>query len=204
MLTIGVSLILILTTFAEVTTVNGNPDSSTQSELSSKFTNLGILGPLLGGVAVAVGLPISAITSYYQRKQQRLNSMIEIFKLLNNEEHRKARRKVYAAYTKGEIADKVTDDLNVDISIVRADFDQVGILVENKFVPKKMLLEAYWNTVLVSWKSLEDHIQRERTRRDYPSYMKYFEGLRKDAYRYWKKYHPETRHIKVWSEDSNT
>jgi hypothetical protein len=176
-------------------------NSTDNTDIIGLPKNLTSLGTLVGGIAAAVGVPITVITSYYQKKQQRLHSMMEVFKLLNDNEHRHARFLVFQTYKEYKNGKKDAFEnkaISKEISMVRADFDQIGILIENKLVPKQVFLRAYWNTVLVCWMSLKEHIHQERLRRDYPSYMTYFEKLSNDAKAYWKKHHPETRDIKVY------
>ncbi len=61
--------------------------------------------------------------------------------------------------------------------IVKADFDQIGSLVENKAVHKDEFLKIYWLEVLKSWKVLfKDEIENIRAMdRDY---MRKFETLK--------------------------
>ncbi len=61
--------------------------------------------------------------------------------------------------------------------IVKADFDQIGSLVENKAVPRDEFLKIYWFEVLKIWKVLfKDEIENIRAMD--PGYMRKFETLK--------------------------
>jgi hypothetical protein len=130
-----------------------------------------------------------------------MDSLMEVFKILNEDDHRKARRttyKVFKEYESGILDAFSKKGVEGEIAKVRADMDQMGTLVHHNLIPRKVFLEAYWNTILVCWKALENNIEQERIRRQYPTYMKYFQELKDQARRYWKKYHTEVRHIDVY------
>jgi hypothetical protein len=125
---------------------------------------------------------------------------LEIFKLLNNETHRTARENVYNAnstdaFTAGSMKDS--------IAMVRADFNQVGTLLNGKLIPKQAILEEYWYTIIICWEALENHIAEERIMRRYPTYMQNFERQKNDAKLYWKKNHPEVRKVNIYTTTSN-
>jgi hypothetical protein len=77
------------------------------------------------------------------------------------------------------------------VSMVRADMDQIGTFYHHNLFPRKIFLEAYWNTVLICWKALRYNIEEERLQRGYPTYMKYFEELKDECESYRRKHHPE-------------
>lgn len=63
--------------------------------------------------------------------------------------------------------------------------DQMGLLIDDGLLDEVMFLKAYWNTVLVSWKALEENINQERSKRTgYKSYMKNFQELKDKARRF--------------------
>jgi hypothetical protein len=155
---------------------------------------------IIVAVAAAVGIPTAAFTIYYQRKQQRLNAIKQAYEILNNKEHRKAREDVYDAFKKYKSGEKhifESEPVKSSAAMVRADLDQIGLLITHKLIPKDFFLEVYWNTVLICWKALEDDVNYQRQKRDYPSYMYYFEQLKKWSENYKKENYPETE-IKVY------
>lgn len=174
--------------------------NSNDLNLTSNFLiNLTQLIPLIASIAATIGLPVSLITFYYQKKQQKFNALIEVFQLLNNEEHRQARAKVYDVYkqfSEGNVS--AFKENQSTIAMVRADFDQMGTLIDNNLIPKKIFLEVYWHTILISWKALEKNIEDEIRIRANPSYMKYFKKLKDEAENYWQKNHPEVKYLKIY------
>jgi hypothetical protein len=180
---------LLKPTYAQVTnsTNDGNSDFSFENIVT-----------LTAGIAVAIGLPISLITTYFGRRKQRMESLIEFFKILNADDHREARRMTYSAFKEYHCGKKGSEIFHLGkfrkyVSMVRADMDQIGTLYHHNLFPRKIFLEAYWNTVLLCWEALRDNIESERLQRGYPTYMKYFEELKDKCKSYGRKYHPEVK-----------
>ena len=172
-------------------------------------------------IAIAA-VAVSAITYRYQRKQYRFSALAEVFKLLNDEKHRVARRVVYNFYKgrEGCVGSLSLLDLGFPEgtptnhiikeyqAIVRNDFNQIGSLIKNKLLPEKAFMDTYWYAILRCWMALEAEIRKERDTRGHPSYMKNFEDLynRSDRYRC-KKYptvHPNFNEICEEQEKKNS
>lgn len=152
----------------------------------------------LGTLAVAIATIITIITNNKKQdmqiklldKQNQTTAMLEVFKLLNSEEHRLARKWTYQAFR----GYKIKLDRNIFgnrmyyryVEMVRADFDHLGSLIINELVPKKMFFDVYASTVIICWKVLEVNIEDERTKRNTQTYMIFFDWLRKEAEIYWK------------------
>lgn len=156
---------------------------------------------LIATAAAAVGIPTTLLTIYYQRRQQRLNATKEAFEILNNQEHRKAREIVYnafKAYESGQRDIFKSESVKASAAMVRADLDQIGLFIHYGLIPENIFLEAYWNTVLICWKALENDIKYQREKRGYSYYMHYFQQLNESAETYWKENHPETKEIRVY------
>lgn len=93
------------------------------------------------------------------------------------------------------------DEIPNNAAMVRADIDELGLLVKNGLIPKDVFLSAYWNTVIISWKALKDNIAEERKRRRYPQYMSFFEELCGEADYYAKKIGVDTDNVKPYYDD---
>jgi len=169
----------------------------------------GFIAAIIGAIATAVGVGVTIITIHYQRKQYKFSSLIEAFKLLNDANHREARTVTYGKFKNkpdirsSTIREALAKHGNADILIeefqgmVRADFDQMGSLVKNRLLPEKAFLDVYWETVLDSWRSLENDIKEEREKRHNPAYMKNFEELKSKAEAYRKNTYPDI-HTEVY------
>ncbi|AFU60300.1 MAG: hypothetical protein QXX64_03955 [Nitrososphaera sp.] len=155
----------------------------------------------LTAIAVIVGTAtavISAFTIYYRKKQYEimakqynLNALLEVFQLLNNETHRKARQAVYR-YHRSRLDGKNPDEEEVgqEIAMVRSDFDMIGTFIRNELISKEVFLDAYWDTTLICWDALKDNIAKERELRQNQHYMANFEHLAYEARQYKEKYMP--------------
>jgi hypothetical protein len=142
------------------------------------------------------------ISFHYQKKRQELGAILEAFRILNNNEHRSARQLVYSAakqYDEGmKDIFKNSTIIQNSAAMVRADMDQIGLLVINGLIPRDLFLSPYLNTVIICWKALKDHIEDERKERRYPRYMKYFETLYEDAERYARENNIDTKEFKQY------
>lgn len=149
-------------------------------------------GPIITGLVGVGVITLGALTYFFQQRQLKLNGLLEAFKLLNNERHREARKDIYAIndpYKKNKDIAIFTSSPNrmENVEIVRADFDQMGMLVKRGSILKDGFLEAYGYNIVLCWDILKDHINRERAFRCFPDYMRNFEELAQKAVMYWWK-----------------
>lgn len=145
-------------------------------------------------------LGISVIKYYKEDHTTKLETLTQAFKILNENNHRLARKIVYNEHdgAKDNESPKLMNfpsgisDERIIIecqAMVRADFDQMGSLFKNKHINRTAFLDAYWHTIILSWIALQKNINEERAKRENDSYMKNFEYLVYEAEKYKKKYH---------------
>lgn len=160
--------------------------------ISKSFDIVPFLAPI---AAVLIGGVITWIVYVYQSRQQRevaqyqkkqheLTGVMEAFKILNNDRHRQAREDVYSAfkqYEDGTINIFENESVRKNAAMVRADFDEIGLLVDNGLIPKDVFFKSYLNTVIICWKALKTDIEKQRKDRKYPEYMTYFQKLYEGA-----------------------
>jgi len=75
-------------------------------------------------------------------------------------------------------------ELQQDVERVRATFDHIGALFQNKLIPKDALLKALWGTGRVCWICLAQNIFIERDKRGTEFYMNNFEDFFKEIEKY--------------------
>jgi hypothetical protein len=139
-------------------------------------------------VAVAVAAIVGYTTIHFNRKQNQLNGLMEAFKLLNDENHRKARGDIYSAFKAYQDKNDISVFANKSsVEIVRSDFDQMGSLIKNKTIQKDGFLEAYGETSYRCWNALKAHIEEERIKRNFNHYMENFQWLSDQAVRHWQR-----------------
>jgi hypothetical protein len=152
-----------------------------------------IIAPFTVGV-------IALITYLFFRYQHQANGLLEAFKVLNTEQHRTARAKVYQLHK----SYKVNKDLNIffieEVRKVRADYDQMGTMVRGHSIDKKQFLRQYGPSAYLCWKFLEDHIKYERELRNFPPYMVDFQWLVEQAMKYWQKQGQDLSTVRIHNE----
>ena len=92
--------------------------------------------------------------------------LIEILKILRNDENKIARKKIYELFM-----DKKIDDINpldkqtiLFIEKLYGDFDEIGFLVE-EFEIKEILFKLYSDTIRRVWIALRNNIENEKIKR---------------------------------------
>lgn len=158
-------------------------------------------GASLTLITIMVGITTAIMTTFtvYFRKKQydvtnkqvKLTALMEVFRLLNNEVHRKARQVVYKHHRDKLDGKSINEDeAHEAIAMVRSDFDMIATFIRNSLLPKDVFLDAYWDTTLVCWNALEENIMAERRMRRNNHYMANFEYLATVAKEYKEMYAP--------------
>ena len=140
---------------------------------------------------------VAGYSFYLTRRNEQRHSLEYVFRLLNDNAHRNARRTIYNLYEEKDrrrrkkilwvmgVKVKDLDRMEESAEIVKADFDEIGSLIENKSVPEKEFLKRYWSDVLKSWTVLRDDI--EKIRQIDINYMENFGKLKCHAEEYRKR-----------------
>jgi hypothetical protein len=112
-----------------------------------------VLISLLSIVATVV---IGFISIHILRKQHRINGLQDAFKVLNTDQHRNYRNRVYQLYHEYKDTKNIQVFRNTEVESVRADFDVIGVLVKHKNIDKKLFLTEYGPLVFRCWICLKD------------------------------------------------
>jgi len=194
-----------------------NAPASTYTEVTKDFDSLSIqdiilkesdknnqdsanIAASIAGVT-AVALISQGIILLKTRNDQKLqgqaNLLSNIFTKLNTDEHRLARRQVYTVYddykSKKDLTKYDVRPFYDAVNMIRADFDEIGLLVTNKIIPIDMFMKIHVDTVILCWKALAPHIVEQRKLREFPEYMINFEKLFEEAEKYWNKMFPDRK-----------
>lgn len=159
-------------------------------------------GATLTIITIMVGVTttiVTTVTVYFRKKQYdvaskqvQLTALMEVFHLLNNDTHRKARQVVYKHHRSaldGESASE--EEIRQEIAMVRSDFEMIGTFVKNNLLSSEVFFDAYWDTTISCWNALEENIMAERKLRRNNRYMANFEYLSGVAKEYKEKYAPD-------------
>lgn len=151
------------------------------------------------GVPAAIGF--SAYTIKRAKNSEKHQRLTHIFTMLDDNAHRNARRRIYNHYnedaherkqkvllemgSKKEDLDRVNAIHRESMEIVKADFNQIGYMVENDAILKNDFLKIYWYEVLKSWYVLYwPDINKTRSDLKDDNYMYGFERLKDLALNY--------------------
>lgn len=120
-------------------------------------------------------------------EQHQVQGLLDAFRILDSREHRESRRRVYQLYHEYMKNNKHVEIFKgPEVEDVRADFDIMGKLVRTSNIHKEDFLDEYGALAYRCWKCLKDHIEHERTIRNFKPFMTHFEWLANEAYNYWK------------------
>ena len=169
-------------------------------------------------IIATIGVSVSLITFFYQRKQLQLRGLVEVVRDFHLPAHREARNIAYhgkraiSPETFGILGLEPEDtDQAIKLSqeIIRNDLNNAATLIRHRLVNESIFLQEYWWIVLRTWDSLKVDILARRNAEDGSSeYMLSLEKLkdkaekfaskhhRKDFEDYKKKYRPETGPVK--------
>lgn len=141
------------------------------------------------GTIISGGL-VAYVTIHIGTKQNKMTSMLQVFELLQDEKHRKARGEVFRIKSLCASKESFPADFKDNAEMVRSDFSQMGALVRNGLVPKDLFMESYAGLTLRVWKALKDNLIEEREKRQQPTLQESFEWLAIEAEKYWNTSHP--------------
>jgi hypothetical protein len=189
-----VKVLAILTALCfTVFTAYGDTGNQTKDQLVEDTKSLVQATWILALSTSVVGISTVISVILYMRDRDRQNQTtltLEVFKLLNDDVHRNARKLTYEAHRKSKTSNDITifdDEAHYRfISTTASDFDLAGSLIKNSPSIKKVFFDIYAETVIICWKSLEEHIKAERNKRKTNFYMKFFEWLNGEAITYWR------------------
>jgi hypothetical protein len=151
---------------------------------------------IMVGVTTAI---MTTVTVYYRKKQYdvanrqvQLTALMEVFHMLNNDTHRKARQILYKHHRSRLDGEKTNEEeIREQIAMVRSDFEMIGTFVRNNLLSSEVFLDAYWDTTISSWNALDENIMTERKLRRNNRYMANFEHLTSMAREYKEKHAPD-------------
>jgi hypothetical protein len=166
-------------------------------------------------IIATIGITISLITFFYQRKQLQLRGLIEVMKDLHLPAHREARNIIYhgeRAISKerfgilGLEPGDTEQAIKLSQDIIRNDLNNAATLIRHKLMNESIFLQEYWWIVLRTWDSLKVDILARRNINDGSSeYMLSLEKLKDKAEKYAGKYHRKDfeDYKKKYRPDSN-
>jgi hypothetical protein len=119
----------------------------------------------IGTVGTVIIASIVAIASYNTtRKSEQSRALTDVFRLLDDNAHRNARRRIVNLYGEKDerrikkilaIMGLKKDDIGREDAIyreskeiVKADFNEIGSLLENKLILRNEFLKIYWLDLL--------------------------------------------------------
>jgi len=136
---------------------------------------------LFANVATVAALFFLLYEIRQSTKSRYLEGAVHLFEYFNTEESKEARRIIYSA---GALKHDIEEEERKSAEQIWAYFNQMGILVKEGLLPRKIALEMYSETTIRCWKALEKNIKEERKKRQVPTYMHYFEWLYNESVQY--------------------
>ena len=166
-------------------------------------TSLLVIATFLIAIATVIALSISL---RIQKKETRLQTAVEILKMLGTERSRKARILVYEAYRiykkdknlsifDAKIPDK---DFQMATGSLKLDFDLVGTILHKRHEFLDDFLDAWLQPTITCYKCLKDNIEDERKKFNFKDHMKFFEWLYKRSENEWKIRYPGIPSPEPW------
>src|SRR5438552_812894 len=110
----------------------------------------------------AVLVAIAALVAIYQLREmktaRKMDALMRAFDEASNTETSQARRQVLASYqlpAPGEVPDDLYDMMRT----AWLAYDKIGIMVAHKMIPKPLIMEAYFESIISTWQKLKPYIE---------------------------------------------
>jgi len=123
--------------------------------------------------------------------------LMEVLKILRDEKSREARKVIYEDYLDSISQHKKpfrNQKIQKFVDKIKGDFDEIGFLMEHKFLDSNPFMDLYSDVICRMWEILQDDIKIERKRRKTSSesskndeFLQFFEKLSISAQKYRKK-----------------
>ena len=94
--------------------------------------------------------------------------LMEVLKILRDEKSREARKAIYEDYLDSISQHKKpfrNQKIQKFVDKIKGDFDEIGFLMEHKFLDSNPFMELYSDVICRMWDILQDGIKIERKRR---------------------------------------
>jgi len=133
-------------------------------------------------VSVSVVLAVGIFTIYFQRKENKRRSTIDVFEILNNEIHKDAEQNLRTASRKGTllINNTISDDFHEDADIVSRNYDQIGGLIRQGLIEPNEYYFMFGGVTMTSFIVLRPWLELSRNE----NFRVYFRRLAEDCYHY--------------------
>lgn len=110
-------------------------------------------------LATAIALIVLVLDLINDRRSRYLDGAIRLFELLATKETRKDREMIYSAFQeKRPFTSKELESAEQ----IRADLDQVGVMVKEGLLPKEIALGMFSGMTIQCWRALQEQIKTER------------------------------------------
>lgn len=148
------------------------------------------ISQLAGSIAVVIALLYAWLQIRAIRQEMLLSAMWEIFRELDSDETRSARRFVYRNRTKYKVLTdsdpekfaQLPDEVRNNAYRVSNTLDRIGYVVHQGLIPPKLLLDGYHPIIARCWLVLEPFVYCVRAIRKQENYQQYFEYLASESF----------------------
>jgi len=153
---------------------------------------------IISSIATALGfiiISITAVVALFQfiemNKTRTLEAFFRALDELSTPDSSEARRYVYNHELPAPDQIIPGTDIYTTLYKVYLPFDKVGLMLHQKLISEKFVMEMYGESIIIIWKKLKPHILAERRRTQRERYQMYFEELYQRSVKYLEKYYPQ-------------
>lgn len=139
-------------------------------------------------IPVVATLIIGVMTYKFYNKHHMHNVIIDVFEIIHSPSHKNAQDMILTAYRESKLYDEtgtITDDFIYYADLLRRDYDQMGVLIEEKLLPAKQFYLTFGGIIVVTYQILKEDIQTKRNNEKRFYFMARFTNLAIDSLNFW-------------------
>lgn len=142
------------------------------------WTEVGALATAITALIILVTGIFAILQLFEMKRTSQVSAFISVVQFLQEERVREARR-LLSSLREKKFEEWTPEEIQV-AELVCCRYDIVGIMVDNKLIKKKLIIQEWWRSIIVSWESAQPLISKYKNERG-RDFWNNFENLYKEA-----------------------
>jgi hypothetical protein len=141
--------------------------------------------PIISSIILLLTAIIYGWQTLVLRRSSFANAFIAARNILQSESVRNARAIIFALKDK-DMGNWTKEELKAAQKVCHT-YDSIGIMVRNKILPEKFIIDHYCESLAKTWEILEPLVEKYREEREFPGFWDDYEWLAKKGIEYYRR-----------------